>query len=603
MVYGETLPGMFVKSAEKFGERIALRRKDLGIWQEITWNSYLDHVKWASMGFVSLGLKKQGVVAVLSENREEWIYSLLGCQAMGGICTGVYPTSPTFEVKYILEHSEAKYCIVGDQEQADKVLSVKGNLPKLEKIIVIDPKGMRKYNNPSIMAYKEFEEIGKRYSAEYPDLFFKNVESLDKDYIAVIIYTSGTTGPPKGVMLSHMNIIAQSRGLVPTVFDLNENDRIVSYLPLCHGAEQIVSIYIPLNAGCIVNFAESIDTVTDAIYEISPTFFLGVPRIWEKMHSGIEIKIKDTIWLKRSIYHSCLVLGNRINEEKIRLGDRKLPFFLRCKFFLAYLICFRSILDKLGLKSCRHAISGSAPISPEVLKFFQAIGLHVREGYGQTEIGGFSFCQDMKPKPGFVGKPIPGIEVKIAPDGEILERSEQLFAGYFKDPEATREAIDEDGWLHSGDIGEFDEDGDLRIMDRKKDILITAGGKNIAPSEIENQLKFCPYIKEAVVIGDRRKFLSALVQIDYENTSRWALERRIPFTTYKSLATNQEVYEMIQGEIEKVNSRFSRVENIRKFRILSKELDHDDEEMTATQKVKRGNIIKKFSDIVEEMYK
>ena len=603
MGYENTLPGLFLERVKNFGDRIALRRKDLGIWKKITWSSYYDHVKWASMALVSFGLKPKDVVAVLSENREEWLYTLLGCQSAGGICTGVYPTNPPFEVKYVLGHSDARFCIVEDQEQADKVLEVKDDLPKLEKLIIIDPKGMRKYKESLLMTYEELEEIGKKYTEEHPNLFLENIKKLDENSVAVMIYTSGTTGPPKGAMLSHKGIAAQSRALVPAVFDLDENDRIVSYLPLCHGAEQISSIYIPLGAGCVVNFAESIDTVTEALYEISPTYFLGVPRIWEKMHSGIEMKIKDTIWLKRTFYRHCLSIGYRINERRIKLKGKPLPILWKFLDLMTYYLCFRSILDKLGLLRCRHAYSGSAPISPEILRFFQAIRLHVREGYGQTEIGGTSFCQDMNPKPGSVGKTIPGIEYKLTPDGEILERSEQLFVGYFKDPEATKEAVDEDGWLHSGDIGELDEDGDMRIVDRKKDILITAGGKNIAPSELENQMKFSPYIKEAVVIGDKRKFLSALIQVDYDNVGTWALERKIPFTTYKSLAENQEVYELVKEEINKVNSKFSRVENIRKFCILTKELDHDDEELTATQKVKRANIIKKFSDIVEEIYR
>jgi len=598
-----SLPGLFLESVKRFGDSVALRRKDFGIWQEISWNSYLDHVKWASMAFISLGLKRNDVVAVLSENREEWIYSDIGCQAAGGICAGVYPTNPPFEVEYILGHSEAIFCIVEDQEQADKVLEVKGKLKKLRKVIVIDPKGMRKYKDSILMTYKDFEEIGKKYALEHPDLFNRNIASIDENSVAIMIYTSGTTGPPKGAMLSHKNVVKQSQALVPAVFDINEKDRIVSYLPLCHGAEQIMSIYVPFSAGCTVNFAESINTVTDAIYEIAPTIFFGVPRIWEKMHSAIEMKIKDSIWLKRFIYRFCLSLGHKVNQKRIELREKSLPITFKAIYLFAYFLCFRSILDKLGFLECKMAISGSAPISPEVLKFFQALGLHVKEGYGQTEIAGFSFCQQGNVvKPGYVGKPIPGIEVKLAPDGEILERSEQLFVGYFKDPEATKNAIDEEKWLHSGDIGEFDKDGDLRIIDRKKDILITAGGKNIAPSEIENQLRFSPFIKEAVVIGDKRKFLSALIQIDYEETSKWALDRKIAFTTYKSLALNPDVYDLIKDEIKNVNSCFSRVENIRKFCILEKELDHDDAELTATQKVKRANIIEKYSDLVEEMY-
>jgi len=426
------------------------------------------------------------------------------------------------------------------------------------------------------------------------------IQSTREDDPAVIIYTSGTTGPPKGAILNQKNMLSMINSVIQ-VMPVTEKDALVSYLPLCHAAERIFSILIPMKSGAVVNFAESINTVQESLREIAPTIFMGVPRIWERMQSSIVIKIQDATFVKRMIYKLLMPVGIRITEKK--LAKQQIGVSDKLLYWIAYLCLYRSLRRFLGLSRARITGSGAAPISPEVLMNFHAMGLSIREAYGQTEMSGITFIHHFDDvKIGTVGKPILGVEFKIAEDGEILEKGPGVFQGYFRDPEATAK-IFRDGWLCSGDVGRVDEDGHVAITDRKKDILITAGGKNIAPSEIENHLKFSPYIKEAIVIGDGRKFLSALIQIEFENVAKWAQDRKIFFTTFKTLAKNQDVYELIRNEVENTNMRFARVENIRKFVLLEKELDHDDEELTATMKVRRKAIEEKYRNLIDSIYR
>jgi long-chain acyl-CoA synthetase len=361
-----------------------------------------------------------------------------------------------------------------------------------------------------------------------------------------------------------------------------------------------MSVFLPMNSGATVNFAESVETITMDMREILPTFFLAVPRIWEKMMASVIIKMKDASRLKQMVYRICLPWGMKMAE--FRLSGKPVPLSVTVKYFLGWLFLFRHLKKELGLLRTRFALSGAAPISPEVLKYFHYLGVQVYEGWGMTEETGIGTCN--RPgdiKLGTVGRPIPGTEIRIADDGEILLRNNHIFIGYWKDPEATARTVI-DGWLHTGDVGLLDADGRLTITDRKKEIIITSGGKNIAPSEIENRLKCSPYINEAVVIGDARKYLAALIQIEYDNVAKWARDRGIAYTTFKSLSENSDVYELIQGEVEEANKDFSQVEKIKKFRLLTKELDHDDDELTATLKLRRKTVYKKFGDIIEDMY-
>lgn len=596
----DTIPKLFLRNRNRYQTKVALREKDLGIWQNVTWKDYWNHVCFFGLGLKTLGLKKGNKVSVLGDNCREWLYADLAAQGSGAVTVGIYPTDVASQVRYILEHSASSFVVCKDQEQVDKIMEVKGGLPLLEKIIVIEMKGLRRYKDPLIISFKEVEQLGEKLHSEQPNLFEGMVEHTNPDDVAIIVYTSGTTGPPKGAMISHRNMVAMIEGL-SQVLKFRESDTFVSALPLCHIAERMFSLIFPMWAGCTVNFAESIATLQEDMKEISPTAFLNVPRIWEKIYSNILIKMQDAIFFKRWIFRGMMPIGHRVAGYK--LNFKPTPIQWKILYGIAYLLLFRALRNQLGLLQAKILVSGAAPLSADIMEFFHAIGLPIRECYGMTEISGISFMPrngEIKIG-GVVGKPIPGVEFKIAEDGEILQRGESVFKGYYGNPEATKETIHE-GWVHTGDVGEIDEDGDLKITDRKKDIIITAGGKNIAPSEIENRLKFSPYINEAIVIGDRRKYLTCLIQIEMLNVENWAQNSKIAYTNYKSLATHPDIYKLIQGEIENANKHFARVETIKKFTILDKELDPDDEEVTATMKVKRSMIEKKFKHLIDAMY-
>lgn len=596
----DTIPKLLLRNRDLYQNRVALREKDLGIWQNVTWRGYWTHVCCFALGLKDLGLEKGDKVSVLGDNCREWLYADLAAQACGAITVGIYPTDVASQVKYILEDSESSFVVCKDQEQVDKVLAVKGELPLLKKVICIDMKGLRRYKDPLIISFEEVEKLGDRFHREQSNLFEQMVRNTNPDDVAIIVYTSGTTGKPKGAMVSQRNMVAMIEGL-SQVLKFHHSDSFVSALPLCHIAERMFSLIFPMWAGCTVNFAESIATLQEDMKEISPTAFLNVPRIWEKMYSNIMIKMEDAIFFKRWIFKAMMPIGHKVAGFKLKF--KTVPVQWKILYAIAYLLLFRALRNQLGLLQAKILVSGAAPLSLDIMKFFHAIGLPIRECYGMTEMSGISFMPrngEIKIG-GVVGKPIPGVECKIAEDGEILQKGESVFKGYYGNPAATMEVV-YDGWVHTGDVGELDEDGNLKITDRKKDIIITAGGKNIAPSEIENKLKFSPFINEAIVVGDRRKYLSCLIQIELLNVENWAQKNKIVYTNYKSLATHPEVYKLIQEEIEKTNKHFARVETIKRFTILDKELDPDDQEVTATMKVKRAMIEKKFKDIIDDMY-
>jgi len=597
--FPETLPGLLAANKQRFAERTALREKELGVWEEVSWNEYYDHVKYCCLGFLALGLRRGDKVAILGDNCREWLYADLAAQAAGGTAVGIYPTNPPKQVEYVLDHSDSVLIVVRDQEQTDKVLEVKARLTQLRKIIVMDMKGLRNYRDPDTLSFSELESLGKAKDKASPGLFEHLLDQTRPEDVALMVYTSGTTGPPKGAMLTHSNLVALARSF-SQVTEMRNDDQVVSYLPLSHIAERLVSLILALQVGYTVNFAESIDTVQESLYEIAPTVFVAVPRIWEKMHAAIQIRMKDASWFKRMMYGIWIPLGKKMVDRELR-GERSV---LRGALVraLGYWCLYRAILDKLGLLRVRVGISGSAPIAPDILKFYRSLGLKISEVYGQTEGSGVSHIHlGNDTRIGSVGKPLPGVECRLEEDGEILTRSPMVFAGYYKDPAATQ-AVRGDGWLHSGDVGVMSPDGYLTITDRKKAIIITSGGKNIAPSEIENRLKCSPYINEAVVIGDARPYLTALIQIEYDTVSRWAQDRNLSFTTFKSLAQHPQVYELIDKEVQEANKEFSRVEGIKKFLLLDKQLDHDDEELTATLKVRRKSVEEKFKDLIDSMY-
>jgi long-chain acyl-CoA synthetase len=596
----DTLPKLLAERAGLHPHAVALREKQFGIWQRVTWRGYLDHVRRACMGFAALGVSRGDKVAILSENRREWLYAELAAMSAGAVGVGVYPTSPSNEVQYVIDHSGATIVVAEDQEQVDKILEVGDRLPLVRHIVVPETKGLRGYKDPRLVSWEELEARGEKHGAANPGLFEEMVASTREGDLAFLIYTSGTTGFPKGAMISHRNVLAQARAAAEAT-GIDGGDSVVSYLPLCHVAEQIFSVYLPLQLGMTVSFAESIRTIQEDLREIAPSVFLGVPRIWEKLQATILVKIQETGRLRRWLFEGSMARGRRLATR--RLAGERVGALERLIAALDHLTVRRALQNFVGLRRARATFSAAAAISPDVLLFFHAMGVPVREGYGMTECTGFSFVQRQDAvRLGTVGRAIPGLEFRLDDDGELLKRGETIFLGYYRDEKATAEVL-AGGWLRSGDVAALDPDGQVRIIDRKKAIFVTSGGKNVSPSLIENALKVSAYIKEAVVLGEGEKFVSALLQIDFENVGQWATERKLAYTNFRSLTALPEVNDLVTREVERVNAGLAPVEQVRNFRLLEKELDHDDNEVTATMKVRRKTIYEKFAPLIREIYR
>jgi len=596
----ETAPLIFRDTARKSADRVAMRKKEHGLWHDLTWDDYYRMAKWVGSGLIALGLEKGETVSIIGDNSPEWVIADMAVQCSGGVVVGIYSTNAWQQVEYVIQNSESRFFFVENEEQLDKWLNFKDNAPLLRKVIVWDLEGLRHFSDPLVMTWDELMEIGKQASEKDPEIYEKRIDSVHPEDVAMLIYTSGTTGPPKGAMLTQRNLTWMGRAITKDN-PMHDKDEVMSFLPLCHVFEQLFSVMGHITHGFVVNFIESPDTVTDNMIEISPTVGYAVPRIWEKYYSAIYIKMSDATWFKKMVFYTALKIGKR--RATLSMNFKKVPFSIEILYWLAYFAVFRKLKERLGFDRMRIAYSGAAPISPDVLHFFQSIGVNLIEGYGQTEGTGVTCVSRVgKAKFGTVGPPLTGTEVKIAEDGEILVRSPSVFKGYYRNPEATAETL-KDGWLHSGDVGVIDEDGYLKITDRKKDIIVTAGGKNITPQYIENKLKFSPYINDAVVIGDRRKFMSSLIMIDEDNVVKYAQDNKIQFSTYKDLTQAPEIIKLIQGEINKVNETLSRVEQIKKFTILPKKLYEEDGEVTPTMKVKRKYVNEAFKDLIEAMYR
>ena len=602
---GGKTPLLRVKElGERFPESIALRNKEFGIWNEISYLDFWNRSTYLASALMVYGVNKGEKVAVHSENRPEWFISDLGIQAVGAVTVGLYPTNPKSEVEYLLGHSETVILFAEDQEQVDKALAVQENLPSLKRIVYFDKKGMYKYDSEYLISFEEFLEIGKEKLDLNIEQINQTINNIQDDDLALLVYTSGTTGPPKGSMITHGNLKWVSGNLVTTVFveSVNtKNPQFLSYLPLCHIFARLTDLLIATQLIATINFSESTDTVQSDLVDIQPDFFPAVPRIWERMYSMSLVKMRDASFFKKLMFEFSLKLGNIATERRINKSFDDL--LAKVLLFIANILSFRTLKKKLGLSKIAFAISGAAPIGPEVLKFFMALGVPIFEAYGMTENCAYVTSNDFESiEIGSVGRPHENCEIKIADDGEILTRHGGTFKGYFKDEKSTREVIDEEGWLHTGDIGELTEKGSLIITDRKKDIIMTSGGKNVSPSEIENKIKSSPYIKDALVVGDKRKFLTCLVAIEFDTVSNWALRKKIPFTTYRDLTEKPEVRELVSKDIVRANEETSSLQ-IRKFELIPKELDHEDGELTATQKIKRSVIVEQFSELVESMYK
>ena len=596
----ETVPQLFKRTVKRYGDRVAMRKKEYGLWHDISWNEYYRLAKYVGSALISMGLAKGDCVSIIGENCPEWVIVDLGIQGAGGVAVGVYTTNAWPQVEYVVKNSESKFFFVENEEQLDKWLQFRDNVPSLEKVIVWDLEGLRHFKDPMVMTYDDLLDMGRQVVEKEPNLYRQRADQINPEDLSVLIYTSGTTGPPKGAMLTHKNVtwMAQAvHGPVP----LTPTDELLSFLPLCHIFQRLFSVFVHINHGYTVNFVESLDTVIDNMKEISPTFGIAVPRIWEKYLSAIYIRMSDATRFKRLVYYIAFKIGQK--RATLRLNFRPVPFYLEGLYWLAYSAVFRKLKERLGFERMKVAVSGGAPIAPDVLHFFHSIGLNLIEGYGQTEGTAVTTATIVgQSKLGTVGTPLAGVEVRIAEDGEIVVKSPGVFKGYYKNPEATAETI-KDGWMFSGDVGEIDEDGYLKITDRKKDIIVTAGGKNITPQYIENKLKASSYINDAVIIGDKRKFLSCLIMIDEDNVVKYAQDNKIQFSTYKDLTQSPEIIKLIQAELDSVNETLSRVEEVKKFTLLPKRLYEEDGEVTPTMKVKRKYVNEAFSDLIEAMYK
>jgi long-chain acyl-CoA synthetase len=549
---------------------------------------------------LALGVERGERVGLIGENRPEWVYSDLGIQTIGAATVGIYSTSSPEQIHYILDHAGCRALIVEGQEQLDKVMEIRSRLPHLERVVVMDAEGLRSVHDPMVLMWDQFLAMGDECIRRWPDAVDARMAEIRPGDVAVLIHTSGTTGPPKGAMLTHHNIISATEmldGANPT----SPDDEVLSYLPLSHIAERQFTVFLPMRWGYTVNFVENVDTVMENLAEVAPTVLFGVPRIWEKLHSAVCLRVTENDIFKRVTYAGAIrVSGWTVRR---RLARQRVPVWLRVITRAADLLVLHPLRRRLGLHRVRLPYSAGAPIAPELLEYFWALGVPIREIYGQTEDAGPTSCiHGSDVRLGTVGRPFPGIDVKIAGDGEILVRGPNVFAGYFQDPDATA-AVLKDGWLHSGDVGEFDAEGFLRITDRKKDLFKTAGAKYIAPQLVENKLKASPYINDAVAIGEGRRYLVALIVIDEENVTRWAQGRRLPFTTYADLATNPDVRDLIAGAVAAVNKTLSQPEQVKRFAILPKRLYAEDGEVTATLKVKRRAIMEKYADVITGLYR
>lgn len=594
-----TIPQLLRQRAAIHGDKLALREKEYGIWKPYSWSHYYETARSAALGLLALGLKPGDRVAIAGENTPEWFYADLGVQMIGAVAVGIYPTNPWIELQYIVRHSGARVVITGDQEQTDKVLDALANndgLPAIEAVVCVDMKGLRHYRQSQLMSFDKLCQRGRAYALENPDAnatLDRLISQASPDDVSILVYTSGTTGPPKGAMLTHRNLVYAAYIYAEAVGIADKPFEAVSYLPLCHVAERCYGGVTHLVLGGAVSFAESIDTVALNIREIAPTFFVGVPRIYEKLQQGFLFRLGESGQLRQRFVKFCMAWGRKLSDRR---QDGTTTWLDRLSYALLYVLLFRNIQRHLGFARSRHRLCAGASISPETLRFFDIVGRPVSQGYGLTESGGVAFIQtESHHRLGGCGLPLLHTEWKLDSDGEILLRNPGVFKGYFLDEKASTATLDSGGWLRTGDIVEVLDNGEITVVDRKKAIIITAGGKNIAPSEIENALKDSEFIKEAIVVGEAKKYLGAIIQVDFDNVGRWARDKALAYTNYKSLSQLTEVHDLVERIVNETNKRFARVENVRRFAILEKELDHDDGELTATQKVRRAMIEKKFA--------
>ena len=593
------LPALFRKRVTDLGDRVAIREKDRGIWNEYTWAEYGDYARRVGLGLVSLGLKRGDVCSVAAEVCKEWLFADLGIVCAGGITNGVYPTDAPNQVEYLVNDSDSRFYFAEDEEQLDKVLAVRESTPYLQKIIIFDMEGLRHFDDDMCISFDDLLTLGDVYGQENPESWQSCLGGSQAEDLLTLTYTSGTTGPPKGAMISQRNMLYMMITLQRVLGILPEDEQ-VGFLPLAHVAGRIFYTFAPIEAGSVINLVEDQETVFQDQQEVSPSIHFAVPRVWEKQYSTISIKLKEGTALGRWAYRVAIRVGEK--AAVFRKGNRPVPIPLRMICLCTEMLVLRNIRRMLGIDNCRWLSTAAAPIAPELIEWYWALGKPMYEVYGQTECSGIITANiPGANRAGSVGRPTPDAQVMLSEQGELLLKSPGVIRGYWRKEEKTAETFRQ-GWLHTGDVGRIDDDGYVYVVDRIKDIIITAGGKNITPSEMENQLKFSPFISDAVVIGDKRPYLGCLVMVDQENVTKYAQDNDVPFTNYTSLCHTGAVQDLIRSEVESVNARFARVETIKKFRLIDQLLDPEDEELTPTMKLKRKVVHEKYAGLIDEMY-
>ena len=598
---GDTVQALFWNAVGLRKNDVWLRQKELGIWRAWTWHDTGEIVKEIAMGLNALGMQVQDRVSILSNTRVEWVWADLAVLSLCGTSAGIYPTDAASQVHYILSDSQSRFLFVEDEEQLDKVLEVLPELPDLIKIIVLDDKGLRHFEHPQVMSLEALRQLGAQALALDPHRLGVILEAASPEHLAILVYTSGTTGKPKGAMHHQAGLVYAIRGHTQIIAQTPQDER-MCFLPLCHIAERVGGAFVCLYTGTKINFVENPETVPENIREISPTIILAVPRVWEKFQSGVHLSLKESTKFEQLMFHWAIGLGMTIADQF--LSGQPIALHQRLAYRVAQWLVLANVRKSLGIDKARFLLSGAAPISPKILRWFFALGVPMFEIWGMTETcGGSSANYPGFIKLGSIGVPAPHNEMKLDPEtGEILIRGPNIFSGYLNLPDKTKEVFDSEGWMHTGDVGTKDAQGFFAITDRMKDIIITAGGKNITPSELENELKASPYITDAVIVGDRLPYLTAIIMVDHDNVEQYAQFRDIGFTNYESLTQAREITELIQSEVDQVNQKFARVEQIKKFFLLSKKLSPEDEEVTPTMKLKRKLVIEKYAHLIQKMY-
>ncbi|MBU1206514.1 MAG: AMP-binding protein [Proteobacteria bacterium] len=600
-----TLPQILLDNVRKYRQdKVAIREKDQGIWQSYSWADYYGNTKKFALGLASLGFKRGDRLSVIGDNRPQLYWAQVAALCLGGIPVPLYQDAIEKELEYIIEHSEAKFIVAEDQEQVDKMLALKEKVPSMEMIIYDDPRGMRHYNQPFIKSFSEVQALGLKFEEDHPGFFEQEVQKGKAEDTVLIAYTSGTTGNPKGVVLTHSNLLTNVR-LISKAEEYWDSDQVMAYLPMAWIGDSIYSLAMLLDIGFTINCPEAATTVMRDMREVGPTVIFCPPRIWENILTTIRVKMEDAAWIKQKMYAFFINVAQQVSSNQLR--RQRVSLRLRLLYALGEFFVYGPLRDNLGMRKIRYAYTAGAALGPEVFQFYRSIGINLKQVYGLTETSAMCTYQpDDEVKLETVGIPLPAIEIKIGEGGEVLIKSPGVFQGYYKNPEATSEAL-KDGFLYTGDAGIIDKDNHLIIIDRAKDVSTLANGTIFAPQFIENKLKFSPYIKEAITLGQGKEYVTAMVNIDMQSVGNWAERKNIGYTSYADLSQKPEVYDLIFNEVKEVNASLYNEEQLRgaqikRYLILHKELDPDDAEVTRTRKIRRGFIAKKYAELIDALY-